>query len=94
MRIKPDPGAVLDVGSSEARLLAGGSGWIGKPECKDSSTERHSRASVLPGPAVATCEDQTSYVEELNQRANKQTRVMEEILSHHCGHPCYRARDT
>ena len=75
---------MFDVDNSEVQLLADGSERSVKREGKRTSPVRRPCASASPGLAVAAVEDEISYVDEINERANKQTHVMEEILSHHC----------
>lgn len=92
MRIKLQHGHVMfDVDRSEVGLLADGRERAVKREAKCTSPVPRNCLSGFPGLVVAVVENETSYVEEINQRANKQTHMMEEILSHHCWHPCQAA---
>jgi hypothetical protein len=84
MTAKLDP-EIFGMDSTGVRLAAHRSERIVRCEGKHMLAARHNRGPAFPWPALATVDDQNSYIEEINQRANKQTRVMEEILSHHHG---------
>ena len=75
------------IDSSERQLPAArGEGKVKRPR-RHMPAARHNRDSIFAERSLAAVGDPSSYREEINQRANKQTRVMEEILSHHCRRP-------
>ena len=81
---------MLGLDGSEARLPVDGSQRTLGREMKRGSCRRRSPASILPGLAVAVIDDHASCLEAIEQRATKQTHVLEEILSHPYGCSCQK----